>query len=107
MCCAVIATVVAVMAQTPLPPSTNPSAITGAQLRAQWRASRIPKRHDPPTPTPSGPATRGCVDRESCAMMSKALTGTNAVCFGSHAMICATATTIGKAINPAADQTAK
>ena len=40
-------------------------------------------------------------------MMSKTLTVTNAVCFGSHAMIGAAAMTIGNAINPAADQTAK
>jgi hypothetical protein len=104
MCCAVIATVVAVMAQTPLPPSTNPSAITGAQLRAQWRASRIPKRHDPPTP--GDPATRGCVARESCATMS-ALNETSSVLFGSHAMIGEAATTIGRAIKPAADHRAK
>ena len=105
MCFAVIAIVVAVMAQTSLPPSTKPSAITDAQLRAQWRARWIPKRHGPPVP--SCPATCGRVDRETCAMMSKTLTVTNAVCVGSHAMTGAAATTIGNAINPAADQTAK
>ncbi|HVE36032.1 MAG TPA: hypothetical protein VNC18_20870 [Gemmatimonadaceae bacterium] len=100
-----IATDVAVIAQTPLPPSTNPSAITGVQLRAQWRARRVPKRHE--ASTPSGSATRGCVDRESCAMMSKALNETSSVLFGSQAMIGEAATTIGRATNPAADQTAK
>jgi hypothetical protein len=40
-------------------------------------------------------------------MMSKAITGTNSVLVCSHAMIGQPAATIGKAINPAADQTAK
>jgi hypothetical protein len=40
-------------------------------------------------------------------MMSKALNETSSVLFGSQAMIGEAATTIGRATNPAADQTAK